>query len=178
MLLAGLFGLKQCGGKDDVKKPTAPTAPVAVTAPVTAPVVVAAPVVAPAAAAPAPAPAPAKAPLPTASAGSALLKVNFATGSAVIPAASNANLDAFAAELKKSGAKGEISGHTDNVGDAALNTKLSDARAKAVADYLAKHGVAATALTAKGYGSDKSIADNKTVEGKLANRRVEFTPAK
>lgn len=112
-----------------------------------------------------------------ASAGAVLLKVNFATGSSVIPEADKAGLNEFAVGAKKDGLKGEISGHTDNTGDAAANVALSDARAKAVVAYLVKQGVAANALTAKGYGADKPIADNATDDGRARNRRVEFMPA-
>ena len=110
----------------------------------------------------------------TASEGATLLKVEFATGSSEITAAAKTELDAFAAELKKSGKKGEIGGHTDNVGDAAKNVALSDARAKAVVAYLVKQGVAADALTAKGYGDASPIADNTKDDGRARNRRVEF----
>lgn len=113
-----------------------------------------------------------------ASASAVLLKVNFATGSSVIPAADKAGLNEFAAGAKKDALKGEISGHTDNNGNAAANVALSDARAKAVVAYLVKQGVAADALTAKGYGADKPIADNGTADGRARNRRVEFMPAK
>ena len=112
-----------------------------------------------------------------ASAGAVLLKVNFATGSSVIPEADKAGLNEFAVGAKKGGLKGEISGHTDNTGNAAANVSLSDARAKAVVAYLVKQGVAANALTAKGYGADKPIADNATADGRARNRRVEFMPA-
>jgi OOP family OmpA-OmpF porin len=44
-----------------------------------------------------------------------------------------------------------------------------------VRDYLIGKGVAAAQLTAKGYGPDKPVADNKTVAGRAANRRVELT---
>ncbi|MGL4767019.1 MAG: OmpA family protein [Formosimonas sp.] len=110
----------------------------------------------------------------TASAGAALLKVEFATGSSSIPAAAQAGLKAFAADLVKSGKKGEIGGHTDNVGDAAKNTALSAARAKAVVEFLVKQGVPADALTSKGYGDTAGIADNATADGRARNRRVEF----
>ena len=110
----------------------------------------------------------------TASEGASLLKVEFATGSDAIPAAAQAGLNAFAADLKKSGKKGEIGGHTDNVGDAAKNLALSEARAKAVVAYLVKQGVAADALTAKGYGDASPIADNANDNGRARNRRVEF----
>ena len=106
------------------------------------------------------------------------MKVNFATGSSVIPAADKAGLNEFAAGAKKAALKGEISGHTDNTGNAAANVALSDARAKAVVAYLIKQGIAADALTAKGYGADKPIANNGTEDGRARNRRVEFMPAK
>ena len=68
----------------------------------------------------------------------------------------------------------EIQGHTDNVGNDAYNQTLSEARAKAVATWLAQHGVAADRLTAKGYGKTKPIADNGSDEGRAKNRRVEI----
>ena len=114
----------------------------------------------------------------TASAGATLLKVNFATGSAQIPASAFAELDKFAATAKKDGYKGQISGHTDNTGDAAKNMALSDERAKAVVAYLVKKGVPEGAMTAKGYGSEKPIASNDSEEGRARNRRVEFAKAK
>ncbi len=40
--------------------------------------------------------------------------------------------------------------------------------------YLVGKGVAASRLTAKGYGPDKPVADNKTAKGRQLNRRVEF----
>ena len=114
----------------------------------------------------------------SASAGAQLLKVNFASGSSQIPASAFEELNRFVATAKKDAYKGEISGHTDNTGDAVANVVLSDARAKAVVAYLVKQGVAANALTAKGYGADKPIADNATDDGRARNRRVEFAPAK
>ena len=168
LLIAGLFGLKQCGNsKGDHVAPPSPPAAAAASAP--APVAQPAPVAAPAAVAAKPA---------EASEGAVLLKVEFATGSSVIPKSAEANLIAFAEQLKKTGQKGEIAGHTDNVGNSAANVALSDARAKAVAAFLKAHGAAADALTAKGYGDAKPIADNATMDGKARNRRVEFAPAK
>ncbi|MDR1226597.1 MAG: OmpA family protein [Prevotellaceae bacterium] len=68
----------------------------------------------------------------------------------------------------------EISGHTDNVGSAAFNKKLSQERAKAVVDYLVKDGIDISRLTYVGYGFDQPVADNKTAAGKAQNRRTEF----
>jgi outer membrane protein OmpA-like peptidoglycan-associated protein/tetratricopeptide (TPR) repeat protein len=69
--------------------------------------------------------------------------------------------------------KVEISGHTDNVGRPIDNITLSNNRAKAVVKYLIDKKIAATRLTAKGYGEMKPVADNKTEEGKAQNRRTE-----
>lgn len=67
----------------------------------------------------------------------------------------------------------EISGHTDNVGKPAENLLLSNNRAKAVVAYLTSKGIAAARLTFKGYGETKPVADNKSDEGRAANRRTE-----
>ncbi|MFK7978730.1 MAG: OmpA family protein [Saprospiraceae bacterium] len=67
----------------------------------------------------------------------------------------------------------EVGGHTDNVGDLALNTRLSRKRAEFVRDYLTANGLQASSLTAQGYGPNAPIAPNTTKEGKAKNRRVE-----
>ena len=69
-------------------------------------------------------------------------------------------------------AKLEIQGHTDNVGNADSNLKLSNARANSVVYYLAKHGIDIRKLSAKGYGASVPIFDNATPEGRAKNRRV------
>ena len=69
--------------------------------------------------------------------------------------------------------KVKVTGHTDNVGSAAYNEKLSLKRAEAVRDYLVSLGVDAGKLEVRGEGMDKPIADNKTAEGRAKNRRVE-----
>jgi len=68
----------------------------------------------------------------------------------------------------------QIEGHTDNVGKAADNLKLSENRAKAVVSYLVSKNISITRLTSKGFGATKPIADNKTEEGKAQNRRTEL----
>lgn len=72
----------------------------------------------------------------------------------------------------------EISGHTDNVGSAAYNKKLSMGRAKAVVNALIDKGIDPARLTYAGYGFDKPIATNKTPEGRQLNRRTEFKVTK
>jgi len=70
----------------------------------------------------------------------------------------------------------QVDGHTDNVGKAETNRKLSQARAEAVVNYLvAKKGVAGKRLSAKGFGDTQPIADNKSESGRAKNRRVDFT---
>ena len=71
-------------------------------------------------------------------------------------------------------AKLTIEGHTDNTGSNAHNQKLSDARAKAVVDYLVSKGIDAGRLTGVGFGEDKPVTSNKTAEGRTLNRRVEL----
>ncbi len=70
--------------------------------------------------------------------------------------------------------KVEISGHTDNIGSASLNQKLSHDRAKAVVEYLISRGIDPIRLEFKGYGFEKPIASNLTEEGRQQNRRTEF----
>ncbi|WP_071058459.1 OmpA family protein [Pelistega sp. MC2] len=102
------------------------------------------------------------------------LNIVFDTAKSDIKARYNRRLDAFAKYLIDNKRGGEISGHTDNVGDAAANQKLSEERANAVRNYLVGKGVPADSLTAVGYGQDKPAYDNNTEEGRSKNRRIEF----
>ena len=69
----------------------------------------------------------------------------------------------------------EISGHTDSEGIPARNNPLSERRAKAVLDFLAKAGVDVARLSSAGYGADRPVAANTTPEGRAKNRRIDFT---
>ncbi|CAN5206044.1 hypothetical protein BH23BAC1_BH23BAC1_08000 [soil metagenome] len=68
----------------------------------------------------------------------------------------------------------EISGHTDNVGRKKYNQRLSEARAKAVYDYLVHKGIAGPRLILVGYGDSRPLISNFTPEGRQINRRTEF----
>lgn len=67
----------------------------------------------------------------------------------------------------------EIAGHTDNVGDAALNLRLSARRALVVRRYLVQQGIDSLRLTARGYGGSRPVADNRDPALRPRNRRVE-----
>ncbi len=68
-----------------------------------------------------------------------------------------------------------VAGHTDDIGSAKYNKKLSYQRANSVKKALIELGVSSSRITAKGYGEDIPIAPNTTEQGRAKNRRVEFT---
>ena len=67
-----------------------------------------------------------------------------------------------------------VEGHTDSQGGDSYNMDLSQRRAQTVRDYLVSRGIAADRVTSQGYGSSRSVADNKSAEGRANNRRVEI----
>jgi OOP family OmpA-OmpF porin len=70
----------------------------------------------------------------------------------------------------------EIQGHTDDIGTASYNKKLSKQRADSVMNYLVNMGIDKKRLSTKGYGFNRPIASNLTKRGRSMNRRVELTP--
>src|SRR6202012_2040705 len=99
--------------------------------------------------------------------------VNFAFNKADLTAESKPVLDGVADGLKKHPrVKVEIQGHTDSVGKAAYNLKLSQRRAQSVLDYLLQDGVSPDQMVAKGYGETQPVASNKDADGRAKNRRV------
>jgi len=103
------------------------------------------------------------------------LYINFETAKATIKPDSQPQLDQVAEMLKASPTlKIEVAGHTDNVGDAAANQKLSEARAQSVVAALTQRGISSGRMNAKGYGQSTPVADNRTEEGRAKNRRVEL----
>ena len=100
----------------------------------------------------------------------------FATGKAELQPESRPVLKEIASTLQKyADLKILIEGHTDNVGAAASNLTLSDARAAAVkAALVADFGIDAGRVTTKGFGDTKPSVPNATAVGRAQNRRVEI----
>ncbi|TVQ47642.1 MAG: hypothetical protein EA362_06520 [Saprospirales bacterium] len=67
-----------------------------------------------------------------------------------------------------------IHGHTDNIGSAANNQRLSEQRARSCYEYLASRGVSTARMSFTGFGESRPVATNDTPEGRATNRRVEF----
>jgi outer membrane protein OmpA-like peptidoglycan-associated protein len=70
-----------------------------------------------------------------------------------------------------------VEGHTDSQGSMDSNQELSQRRAQAVRDYLVSRGIASDRVTAAGFGSTRSVADNATPDGRANNRRIEIVVA-
>lgn len=102
------------------------------------------------------------------------LEVLFPSGSSQIPPISQIVIQDLGNFMKAHPETNvEIQGHTDSTGNKERNRKLSQARADAVRTYLVeKMGVSAGRIMAYGYGDEKPIGDNSTVEGRNKNRRV------
>jgi OmpA-OmpF porin, OOP family len=101
---------------------------------------------------------------------------NFETGKATLEESSYAVLDQLVAYLvRKDDERIEVGGHTDNVGSAASNIKLSADRANTVRAYLLTKGIDPSRVIAKGYGMSKPVASNATADGRAQNRRTEVT---
>ena len=102
--------------------------------------------------------------------------VEFQPGSNRLTSRGLALVDEIAALLVRfPDARVEVAGHTDSQGTSRNNLTLSQRRAETVRRRLISSGVAESRLTANGYGEDRPIADNATSQGRLRNRRVEFT---
>ena len=105
----------------------------------------------------------------------AMQGIEFETGKATIKPKSYPLLDEIAQTFNENpNYIIEVQGHTDNTGNEDANLKLSQNRADAVLEYLAKRGVNRERMSAFGFGQERPIADNKTKAGRQKNRRVEF----
>jgi outer membrane protein OmpA-like peptidoglycan-associated protein len=98
----------------------------------------------------------------------------FAFDSAELSASARQNLRRLAESLQNyANTDLVIIGHTDSVGSADYNMRLSQRRADSAANYLASLGVNRARLTTVGKGLHEPIASNSTAEGRQENRRVE-----
>ena len=101
--------------------------------------------------------------------------VNFEFGKALLTEDSERTLRlAFNALVASPDVNVLIVGHTDNVGSAATNKRLSLRRAQSVKSWLIGQGISRRRLTVAGKGFDEPIDDNSTAEGRANNRRMEF----
>ncbi len=101
--------------------------------------------------------------------------IRFSTNSSHLNEAALAVIAAFSDFLfTNSTVTVEVQGHTDNIGDDAVNRRLSDERAQAVRNELIRLGIAAHRLKAKGYGTTKPIESNSSETGRSQNRRTVF----
>ena len=101
--------------------------------------------------------------------------VNFQSGRSVLTVDSYRVLDQVAASLVANPEiRIEIAGYTDSTGRAAMNLRLSMARAAAVRAYLARKGVSPMRMQARGFGASGYLTSNATPEGRAQNRRVEL----
>ena len=100
--------------------------------------------------------------------------VLFDTGSAELRGSASNNLDKLASFLDQyPDQKVLIEGHTDNVGSADLNQRLSLRRAESVKQYLTRRGIASRRVSVSGQGLKQPVANNDTATGRQQNRRVE-----
>ena len=104
--------------------------------------------------------------------------ISFETGKAVLKPTAQLTLAKLAGMAQVFPAVNmRVEGYTDSTGNAAANQKLSEARAKAVYDFLKSQGVADTRLAFQGLGAASPVADNATADGRAKNRRVEIVAA-
>jgi outer membrane protein OmpA-like peptidoglycan-associated protein len=108
-----------------------------------------------------------------------LSNIKFESGSAKLLPASQMELDELARIMKaRPEWKLDILGHTDNVGSASNNQRLSERRARAVAKYLQEKGIPEAQLNSRGLGERFPKHSNKSAAGRLKNRRVDFRLSK
>lgn len=100
--------------------------------------------------------------------------ITFATAQSSVRSDFYPVLDAVADVLKEYNKTTiTVSGHTDNVGNADYNTRLSQDRAASVSNYLISRGVAGARVRSTGYGMSMPVASNANEAGRSQNRRVE-----
>ncbi|MBX3272717.1 MAG: OmpA family protein [Sandaracinaceae bacterium] len=100
--------------------------------------------------------------------------VNFATARATIEPDSLPRLDRIVEYMThRPRVRILIAGHTDNVGNARANQRLSEQRARAVREYIVSRGIDGGRIESVGLGDEQPVAPNDTPEGRAQNRRIE-----
>jgi outer membrane protein OmpA-like peptidoglycan-associated protein len=102
--------------------------------------------------------------------------VNFALGTAELTEEARQSLRTAAALIKQAAPnqKFEVAGYTDSRGSSERNQIISQRRANAVRNFLARQGISWELMVSRGYGQANPVADNATAEGRAKNRRVEL----
>lgn len=108
----------------------------------------------------------------------AVVPAQFDTGSAKLSPKMQTFFADIAKAYKSDGVrKVLIVGHADSRGDSAMNQRLSEQRAKAVAKIFMNEGYPASGIYYQGAGESEPVADNSTEDGRAKNRRVELVDA-
>jgi OmpA-OmpF porin, OOP family len=98
----------------------------------------------------------------------------FQTGSSTIEPSSYLELDEVATMLRNNPKMViQLEGHTDYIGNAKLNQKLSQDRVDAVKNYLVSHGSSGSKIKTKAFGGKMPLSRENTEEARSMNRRVE-----
>jgi outer membrane protein OmpA-like peptidoglycan-associated protein len=101
--------------------------------------------------------------------------IHFDFGKATIQPATESMIDDIAVTLKNNSTwRLKINGHTDSIGGASENLRLSEARANSVKNALVGRGISPDRLQTAGLGESQPKADNGTLQGRALNRRVEL----
>jgi outer membrane protein OmpA-like peptidoglycan-associated protein len=104
-------------------------------------------------------------------------EILFPTNSSYLNESSKKSIAEVAKVIRQKTSSGDIlvEGHSDKTGTSSYNLWLSEKRAVSVKTYLGTLGTNVKRIKTAGLGDTKPIADNKTKEGRLINRRVEIT---
>jgi len=107
--------------------------------------------------------------------GALVYGITFGKGSASLQSASDTVLQQIAVLMRDhTDWRFEVQGHTDGLGAAASNMRLSRQRADAVVEWLVRRGVQPERLVARGYGDTRPVSMQPTVEARLLNSRVQL----
>lgn len=98
----------------------------------------------------------------------------FNQGEAEIQPESFDELDEICALLKENATmRIQLEGHTDNVGSASANLRLSEQRVEAVKKYFTTHGISKARISTRAFGGSRPLQKLATPEARELNRRVE-----